>query len=437
MRGRPQAGSDAPAILILMLLAAASRAHGTAGQSVTAEEAPTAPTPTPATPPRLSWFEPATTPFIPIPEIDIDPQSGVTLGIIPTWLHTNSRGEIERIIAPDVIHSQYFGWGARLREFRFPSEETQWSVVGGLKERVEREFDARYLTGQTRTVPLSWSAEAIYDRSGTPRFFGIGNETPRTDETSYLANQGRLELLVGGNFSPALQLAYVASWRIVEVLPGVLPGVPSIETRFPGVKGLGTEHALQQGARLTYDTRDSPIIPHSGSRIVVYGGFASRAFGSSVSYTYLGAQASQYRPIGPDVTLAWHAAARFMPSADEAPFWALSSLGGDRSVIGVREPLREDGADRYLDRNLLAGGAELRARVASFNAFRTVVNLEITPFVDAGKVSADMGTNPLSHLHTAVGLGVRGVASPYVVGYLDVGFGRDRAAAFSGIDYPF
>jgi hypothetical protein len=438
VRGRPQAGSGAPAILVVLALGGAHSASGAPAQSPPAD-GPSAPPPPPASPApgKFSWFDPATAPFIPIPEIDIDPQSGVTLGIIPTWLHTNSRGEIERIIAPDVIHSQYFGWGARLREFRFPSAETQWSVVGGLKERVEREFDARYLTGQTRTVPLSWSAEAIYDRSGTPRFFGIGNETPRTDETSYLANQGRLELLVGGNFSPALQLAYVASWRLVEVLPGVLPGVPSIETRFPEVKGLGTEHALQQGARLTYDTRDSPIIPHSGSRLVVYGGFASRAFGSSVSYTYLGAEASQYRPIGHDVTLAWHAAARFMPSADEAPFWALSSLGGDRSVIGARAPLREDGADRYLDRNLLAGGAELRTRVASFNAFRTVVNLEITPFVDAGKVFTAMGTNPLSHLHTAVGLGVRGVASPYVVGYVDVGFGRDRAAAFSGIDYPF
>ena len=241
---------------------------------------------------------------------------------------------------------------------------------------------------------------------------------------------------MGGNFSPALQLAYVASWRLVEVLPGVLPGVPSIETRFPEVKGLGTEHALQQGARLTY-ARVTRRSSRTAVRRVVYWGFASRAFGSSVSYTYLGAEASQYRPIGHDVTLAWHAAARFMPSADEAPFWALSSLGGDRSVIGAREPLREDGADRYLDRNLLAGGAELRTRVASFNAFRTVVNLEITPFVDAGKVFTAMGTNPLSHLHTAVGLGVRGVASPYVVGYVDVGFGRDRAPAFSRIHYPF
>jgi hypothetical protein len=32
---------------------------------------------------------------------------------------------------------------------------------------------------------------------------------------------------------------------------------------------------------------------------------------------------------------------------------------------------------------------------------------------------------------------VRGVASPYVVGYLDMGFGNGRPAFFSGINYPF
>lgn len=29
------------------------------------------------------------------------------------------------------------------------------------------------------------------------------------------------------------------------------------------------------------------------------------------------------------------------------------------------------------------------------------------------------------------------IASPLVVGYLDIGFGKEKAALFSGIDYPF
>lgn len=383
------------------------------------------------------WTDPAHAPFIPIPEIDTDPQTGLTLGVIAVVLKIDPQGEIARILAPDLFKSQYFGWGARMRIYDYPSEDTQWSVVGGGKQRVEREFDALYVTGLSRQEPLSWSVETVYDRSGTARFFGIGNESLFANETTYVNNQGALSAVVGRNFTPALQLAYVARLRAVDVLPGVLPGIPSIETMYAGLKGIGSEHALENTVMLTADTRDSTVIPQSGARYVVYAGVANSALASSVSYSYVGAAAYGYWPLAGNTTLAWHAALRYMPSAADAPFWALSSLGGDRSVVGEREPLRSNGDDRYLDRDLFATGAELRTRVTGFDAFGTRVSLELAPFVDTGKVFASTGTSPVSQLHTAAGFGVRGVASPYVVGYVDFGFGHGRSAVFSGINYPF
>ena len=398
---------------------------------------PPAPASAPAPSGLMRWFDPATAPFIPIPAVDTEPHSGLTLGLIPTWLRIGEHDEIERITAPDFVHNQYFGWGGHMRIFGYPSADTQWSVMAGFKERVEREFDGRYLTGQTRSGAVSWSFEAIYDRSGTQRFFGLGNQSSRREETSYINNQALLNALLGYNFTPRLQLAYEARARYVEVLPETLRGLPSIETLFPALRGLGSEHELRHTALLTYDTRDSPIIPHRGARYIVYGGFVSAALGSSVSYSYFGTEARRYFPLGRDVTLAWHAGARYMPSAGNAPFWALSSLGGDRSLTNEREPLRGYGYDRYIDRNMFASGAELRTRVASFNAFRTRVSLELAPFIEAGKVFAPMSGNPFTHLHLAGGLGVRGVASPFVVGYVDVGLARRKPAVFSGLDYPF
>lgn len=383
------------------------------------------------------YLDPATAPFIPIPEIDLDPYSGTTLGLIPTVLHTNAQNEIDEIIAPDVIHNQYFGWGSRMRVFGYPSVDEEWMVVGGGKQRVEREFDARFVSGETRHSALSWSIEAVYDRSGSPRFFGIGNDSLYSNQSNYLDNQSRLDVQVGRNFSPVLQLAYLVRVRYVDVLPGVLPEVPSITALFPGQAGLGAEHEVQQRLILSYDTRDSPIIPRSGVHYLVYAGTVTRALGSSVSYDFVGVEAAGYRPLTPEVTLAWHAAVRYMPSANGAPFWALSSLGGDLSIPGESEPLRTDGSDRYLDRNLSAGGVELRTRVANYDAFGTRVSLELAPFVDIGKVFDDPDASPLSHLHRAVGLGMRGIASPHVVGYVDIGFGQRRAAVFSGINYPF
>jgi len=46
-------------------------------------------------------------------------------------------------------------------------------------------------------------------------------------------------------------------------------------------------------------------------------------------------------------------------------------------------------------------------------------------------------TNPLDHVHDVVGVGFRGIARPYVVGYVDVGYGSEGAAVFTGLNYPF
>jgi hypothetical protein len=425
-------------VLPLLAAAAAATAAQEAPQASAPAQAPAVPAPAATPPTGLGrWLDPDTAPFIPVPEIDLDPQSGATLGVIATFLEVSAGGEIERITAPDVFHSQYFGWGAGLSVYGFPSDDAQWLLVGSLKQHVEHDLDARYLGGQTRASALSWSVEAIDNRSGTARFFGIGNETPDHNESTYVRAQSSLAASIGYNFTQALQLAYGARWRNIDVLPGVLPGVPSIETLYPEVNGLGSEHALEQTLTVTRDTRDSPDIPHRGARYLVYGGFAGHGLGSSVAYSFFGAEARCYFPLGEHVTLAWHLAARYMPSADEAPFWALSSLGGDRSITNGREPLRSDGADRYVDRNLFATGAELRTSVGGFEAFRTRVTLELAPFVDAGKVYSSGPGNAFSEMHSAAGVGVRGVASPYVVGYVDVGYGRGKTAVFSGINYPF
>jgi hypothetical protein len=86
---------------------------------------------------------------------------------------------------------------------------------------------------------------------------------------------------------------------------------------------------------------------------------------------------------------------------------------------------------------MFATGLELRMRVVNLNAFGTRFSVEVAPFLDAGKVFAALGASPFSKLHVSPGFGIRGVASPFVVGYVDFGFVRGRAAIFSGIDYPF
>jgi hypothetical protein len=170
---------------------------------------------------------------------------------------------------------------------------------------------------------------------------------------------------------------------------------------------------------------------------VLFAGVADEGFLSSVSYAYFGIDARHYAPLTDRITLATHAALRYLPVGKSAPFWALGRLGGDRSVLGDRQALRGYGDDRFIDNNVFAANIELRSRVLGMQLFSTQVSFEVAPFVDVGRVFQRMGDNPLEQLHWVGGVGVRGIAKPHVVGYVDAGYGEEGIAVFSGIDYPF
>lgn len=135
------------------------------------------------------WFNPATAPFIPIPEVAADPDNGTTVGIIPTWLRTDENHDIRQIIAPDIIHNPYFGYGVHGRIYDYPSTDEQWSVIGGIKQRVERSIDGEYQTGRLRDRLWSVNLSVIYDRDGTPRFYGIGNRSLAGNQTNFTGEQ--------------------------------------------------------------------------------------------------------------------------------------------------------------------------------------------------------------------------------------------------------
>jgi hypothetical protein len=389
-------------------------------------------------PGKSRWFDLANAPFIPVPEIAVDPNSGTTLGILPVWVRTDEHHDIRRIIAPDVTYNPNFGFGFHARLYAYPSEDEQWSVVAGAKQRVERTFDAEYQSGRLREQRWSFIGSLIYDRDGTPRFFGIGNESPAIAETNYTNEQELAQAQIGLNFNRTWQLLYTGRMRVVDVTPGTLARIASIEPRFGRILGVGTNRELLNRLSIVYDTRDDLTVPSRGMKWVVYGGLASRSgvFNDSL-YSEAGVDGRAFWPIAQHTTLAAHLALRYLPTAHRVPFWALSSIGGGRSVIGGAQPLRGFGAGRFYDRNSFSATVELRRTVLSFNAISTHVELELAPFVDLGRVFARSSTWPVAQLHRVYGLGFRGIARPSVVGYVDIGFGSEGMAVFTGIDYPF
>jgi hypothetical protein len=384
------------------------------------------------------WIDPHEAPFIPVPYIGTDPNSGTTVGVIPTILVTDENDDIRKIIAPDIVHNPYFGWGVHGRIYNYTSPDEQWSAIGSFWERVQRAFDGEYQVGRLRNTNWSFNGSAIYDVDGTPHFYGIGNESPQINQTVYTAQEYLVQGQIGYNFNHAWQLQYTARFEGVDVLPGTLASVPSIETRFPRALGEGMNKQLLNRLSVVYDTRDDIIIPSKGAELIAYAGVASRdGILNDSLYTETGFDGRAFFPVWEKTVIAAHTALRYLLSSHQVPFWALSSLGGDDSVIGGNQPLRGFGDGRFYDRDSFSTSVEVRRNVATFHAVATQVEIEVAPFVDVGRVFARSGDSPFEQLHKVYGVGFRGLARPYVVGFVDIGHGSEGTAVFTGINYPF
>jgi hypothetical protein len=384
------------------------------------------------------WVDPHEAPFIPVPYIGTDPNSGTTVGVIPTILVTDENDDIRKIIAPDIVHNPYFGWGVHGRLYNYTSPDEQWSIVSSIFERVQREFDGEYQIGRLRNTNWSFNGSAVYDVDGTPRFYGIGNESPQINDTDYTAQQYLVQGQLGYNFNHAWQLQYTARFEDVDVLPGTLSTIASIQTRFARLLGEGTNKQVLNRLSMVYDTRDDIIIPSKGAELVAYAGMASRnGILNDSLYTETGFDGRAFFPVLDKTVIAAHMALRYLLTANDVPFWALSSLGGADTVIGGAQPLRGFGDGRFYDRDSFSSSVEFRRIVATFHAVATQVEIELAPFIDVGRVFDRSSTLPFEQLHKVYGLGFRGLARPYVVGFVDIGYGSEGAAVFTGINYPF
>ena len=386
----------------------------------------------------FSITDPNSWPFIPIPEVATDPNGGTTYGLMAVLLNHKPDGSISSIFAPDVTNNATLGPGGTFRFLGYPSSDTHWYVTAGGTEHKARNVDLFYSTGRDRQDWWSFEGELLWEHDPTERFYGIGNNTSSTAESNYTLEQTYLKTSLAINISEEFQVGLDTRARYVRIATGAYDSLPYTGTEFPHLKGLngGSEFFNELVAK--YDDRDHVDLPTQGGLYRVFVGMTQRGFGSSFSYFRFGTELSHYFPLSKRIVLATHALIEEMPAGNEAPFWSLARLGGQSSDFFVdRSTQRGWGTARFTDNNIIGFNAEMRTKVFSAQMFDTKGTAELAPFFDVGKVSHDVASNPFINYHPAGGIGLRAIAEPFVVGYLDLGYAGHGLSIFSGIDYPF
>src|SRR5271170_1839459 len=113
-----------------------------------------------------STLNPHNWPFtlVPVPEIETDPNSGVTYGVLAAMLFTDKQGEINNILAPDIISNPTLGPGGTFRYLGYPSSDEQYYVIAGFEEKIARHVDLDYASGRTHQGAFSYDLHFFFER---------------------------------------------------------------------------------------------------------------------------------------------------------------------------------------------------------------------------------------------------------------------------------
>jgi hypothetical protein len=275
--------------------------------------------------------DPQSWPFIPVPEIATDPNGGTTVGVLPVFLFTDTKNQIRDIFAPDLNWNQTLGVGGTFRYLSYPNEDTNWYATAGGAQTIARQIDLDYQTGRTHQDLFTFEGRFFFERDPTDRFYGTGNNSSQSNETTYTTQQLYGMASVGLNISDKLQVQLMERPRWVRIQNGAYTSLPQIFQLFPHQKGINGGSEVLTQLVIQYDDRDSVDIPRSGGLYRVYGSVADRALGSSFSYTRFGYEARKYYTVHPRITFAGHVFMEYEPAGNEMPFWAQARLGGDQS----------------------------------------------------------------------------------------------------------
>ncbi len=369
---------------------------------------------------------------VPLPVIATSPNEGVYTGALAAILLHNEKDEVSTLLAPQVNYNSNFGVSTSLYGAFYPSPVRSWEFNISKSTRVNDDYEFKYVDRSLWSGQAEGRSFLYMFTDGSARFFGFGSHSLQANETNFGDREKGVTLSLAYEIAGNLRLIAGDRLRRVAVEPGAVRSVPSIGDKFsasevPGIDGF-TVHAPKLG--VAYSTLDIPTLPTAGLYAEASVERSAKGLGSSAGFVHYQAEVKAFVPSG---SARWITAFRIAYNrtpGDDVPFLERSILGGETTLRGY-------GRYRFIDSTSLLLNLEERIRVFRWRVFNVMTDWEVAPFVDYGGVMGSLGSARRDDFKINPGVGFRAVVRPNIVGRVDVGLGREGAAVFVGLGYPF
>ncbi|MDD5301816.1 MAG: BamA/TamA family outer membrane protein, partial [Elusimicrobia bacterium] len=376
---------------------------------------------------------------IPLPAFVYNRNEGAWIGALMPIFRANAQGHIEDIYAPLYLHNDLIGETFTFNYFGYRSDTRQYHAIVSYATKVERSIDLSYKDISFGGGRYIVSLQANAGKSAFNRFFGFGNRAGEQKESNYALGDTNLKAGVGVNLGHSLSLLATERLRFVSIGNGVVSSLPQTRRAFPTAPGLDGATILGQSLTFAYDSRDNQLTPLHGTYATLMAEHLDNfETDNRDEWWRLTAEARNFLPHFDDrAVLVTHALLDALPIDSKGlvlhgvPFYERPTLGGETTLRGF-------GRGRFVGSYALLLNVEERVSVVHRSIMGNVVEVELAPFLDCGRVDRHLTTHhTFGNLQYNPGLGVRVLARPNIAGRLDVAYGRDGAAVYVGLDYPF
>jgi outer membrane protein assembly factor BamA len=376
--------------------------------------------------------------IIPLPAFQYNRNEGAWIGALTPMFRANDKGQVEDIIAPLYLHNRLIGETFEFNYYGYRDETRQYHAIVSHATRVEHLIDVGYKDTGYDDGRYIISLQANSGQTAFDRFYGFGTKVSEQKESNYAKGDTEVKVAGGVNFTEAFSVVGTERVRRVSVRNGVVTSVPQTLQAYPTAPGIDGADIWSQGVTLSYDTRDNQLTPLEGVYMTATGeSDQNYKTNNRDQWWRANGEIRSYLPHADErAVFVSHALVDFLAADNKGlvpqgvPFYERPTLGGENSLRGF-------GDDRFISSYAILFNVEERVAILDRSIMGSVIEVSVAPFLDVGRVGSRINNQFFSIFQVNPGMGVRLLARPNIASRLDVGYGRDGANVYVGLDYPF
>src|SRR5215471_8441758 len=366
---------------------------------------------------------------VPLPIFTTDPNEGDTYGALLALIN-EQEGSVRSLLVPQATWNPLLGFSGAVYYQRLLAPDESYTIYASQSTENQADYEVTYSNPALAQRRYFFDGRLGYENNRTARFFGLGADSRKQDETNFTLRDIGGAVTFGWWLMPALRFSLTDRLRLVDIGHGVVTSLPFLGDKFKDLPGVQGSFVWAHRLDLTYDSRNGYETPTRGYFGQIFVEVAESALGSQASFVRYGLEGRLLWPLFDDRLVTVMRGLVERVEGTEVPFFELSALGGEDTLRGF-------GSRRFRDNGRILLNVEERIRLFALTVrgLRTAVALAL--FVDIGRVFHTFATLDTRHVQTVVGAGVRLVVTSQIVAKIDVGLGSEGTAIFAGLHYPF